>query len=136
MKRVTKQFVLAGNATFTVRMPSGAHRTYKVLHPENKPFFVFLLTGPDNTSDYKYLGLLVPETGVMVSTKKSCADRESFVARLLNRILAKIWIEDHAAYEEHGFTTHYEGRCGRCGRKLTTPESVEQGFGPECILHV
>jgi hypothetical protein len=26
----------------------------------------------------------------------------------------------------------HEGRCGRCGRKLTVPESIESGFGPEC----
>jgi len=28
---------------------------------------------------------------------------------------------------------YHEGRCGRCGRKLTTPASIEAGFGPECI---
>ena len=27
----------------------------------------------------------------------------------------------------------HEGRCGRCGRKLTVPESIEAGYGPECI---
>ena len=26
----------------------------------------------------------------------------------------------------------HEGRCGKCARKLTTPESVDTGFGPEC----
>ena len=26
----------------------------------------------------------------------------------------------------------HEGICGRCGRKLTVPESVERGLGPEC----
>jgi hypothetical protein len=31
---------------------------------------------------------------------------------------------------------HHEGRCGRCGRALTVPESIESGFGPECINHV
>jgi uncharacterized metal-binding protein YceD (DUF177 family) len=25
------------------------------------------------------------------------------------------------------------GKCGRCGRPLTVPESVRSGFGPECI---
>lgn len=25
-----------------------------------------------------------------------------------------------------------EGKCGRCARRLTTPESVQLGFGPEC----
>jgi hypothetical protein len=27
----------------------------------------------------------------------------------------------------------HEGRCGRCGRKLTVPESIHNGYGPECI---
>jgi hypothetical protein len=26
----------------------------------------------------------------------------------------------------------HEGCCGRCGRTLTTPESIDTGFGPEC----
>src|ERR1019366_4832357 len=26
----------------------------------------------------------------------------------------------------------HEGKCGRCGRKLTVPESIERGIGPEC----
>jgi hypothetical protein len=26
----------------------------------------------------------------------------------------------------------HEGRCGRCGRRLTVPESIESGLGPEC----
>jgi hypothetical protein len=33
-------------------------------------------------------------------------------------------------------TVHHEGRCGRCGRTLTVPESIESGFGPECINYV
>ena len=26
----------------------------------------------------------------------------------------------------------HEGRCGRCGRKLTVPASIERGLGPVC----
>jgi hypothetical protein len=26
----------------------------------------------------------------------------------------------------------HEGRCGACGRRLTVPESIERGLGPEC----
>ncbi|MGQ4872128.1 MAG: DUF6011 domain-containing protein, partial [Candidatus Thorarchaeota archaeon] len=24
----------------------------------------------------------------------------------------------------------HEGKCGRCGRRLTVPESIESGYGP------
>jgi hypothetical protein len=27
----------------------------------------------------------------------------------------------------------HEGSCARCGKKLTVPESIESGFGPECV---
>ena len=30
----------------------------------------------------------------------------------------------------------HEGRCGRCNRKLTTPDSIDSCFGPECIKFV
>lgn len=111
---VSKEFVLAGNATFTVQLPAGMerpHYTYRVQKIEAndrwpESYFVKLLTGPDNTSDYSY--------------------------RLLNRVLARVWTEDHAAYEQFGYSTHHEGKCGRCGRKLTVPRSVETGIGPEC----
>ena len=32
-----------------------------------------------------------------------------------------------------GFEVWHEGKCGRCGAKLTVPESVASGFGPECV---
>jgi hypothetical protein len=27
----------------------------------------------------------------------------------------------------------HEGTCGKCGRALTVPSSIENGLGPECI---
>ena len=27
---------------------------------------------------------------------------------------------------------YHEGKCCRCGRTLTTPESIKKGIGPEC----
>lgn len=30
----------------------------------------------------------------------------------------------------------HAGRCGRCGRLLTTPESIESGLGPDCITKI
>ena len=30
-------------------------------------------------------------------------------------------------------SVHHAGRCGRCGRKLTVPTSIESGFGPDCL---
>lgn len=144
-KPIEREFVLAGDAIFTIEVgsrghsdePRAPHYTYRVQRVEAndrypESFFVKLLCGPDNTSDYKYLGKLDPFTSETKATAKSCRAADSFELRLLNKVLARVWSGDHAAYEAHGYRTHHEGRCGRCGRTLTVPSSVESGIGPEC----
>ncbi len=133
---ISKTYTLAGNATFTIDAPD-KHRTYKVVRKEAterfpEAFFVSTLTGPDNEGDFTYMGLLDPFTGQVRTTAKSKNWEGTMRLRLLNRVLARVWSDDHAAYEQHGYATHHEGKCGRCGRKLTTPKSVTTGIGPEC----
>lgn len=135
---ISKEFVTAGDAVFTVECPDGTHHTYRVEHVSAtdrwaESWFVKLLTGPDNTSDYTYMGKLDPHTFQVSTTAKSKHYDGTFPLRLLNRVLARVYGDDHAAYEAQGYKTHHEGRCGRCGRPLTVPVSVESGFGPECI---
>lgn len=142
---VTKEFILAGNAIFTVEIEAKfaaandlpPHYTFKVRHKPagggyGETWFVSLLTGPDNTSDYSYLGMLYPETGFVRVTAKSAYRPESWPVRVLSRILAAVWENDLARVENHGWAIHHEGRCGRCGRVLTVPESIRTGLGPEC----
>lgn len=134
---VTQQFVLAGEATFTIASPDGKHRTYRVEHVAGtdrwpEAYFVKTLVGPDNTSDYAYLGKLDTFTGQVSTTSKSKSWEGTMRLRLLNRVLARIWCADHAAYEKHGYKVHHMGKCGRCGRALTVPASIESGIGPEC----
>lgn len=137
--RVGKDFILAGNATFTIQKPDGTHRTYRVRLAKPKPgcpdtFFVSLLTGPDNESSYTYLGKLDPYTGQVVPTAASKWNERTPPSHvvLLNRVLARVWSFDHAAFERHGYKLLHRGRCGRCGRALTVPASIETGVGPEC----
>jgi Family of unknown function (DUF6011) len=135
---VSKEFITAGNATFTIKEPDGTHHTFKVEHVEAKDgwaesWFVKLLTGPDNENSYTYVGKLDLFTFQVNTTKKSERFKESRFLKVLNRVLARIACDDHAAYERHGWKVHHEGKCCKCGRKLTTPESVTLGIGPECI---
>lgn len=135
---LTKDFILAGNATFTIDTPDQGHRTYRVRHKAaegrwKECWFVDLLTGSDNESDYSYVGKLDDFTGQVISTAKSKLPADAYPVKLLNRVLARVWADDHQAFESKGFKLHHEGQCGRCGRKLTVPESIESGFGPECI---
>lgn len=134
---ISKQFVLAGSAIFTIETPE-RHYTFlvdKVEPTANFPkpaWFVKLLTGPDNTGDYTYLGKLDDFTGQLILTGKSALPADAFPVRLLNRVLARVWTGDHKAYMAHGYRTHHEGRCGKCGRRLTVPASINSGIGPEC----
>lgn len=133
---ISKQFATAGDAIFTIETPND-HYTFRIQHVEKndrwpESWFVKMLTGPDNTSDYSYVGKLEPFEGQLRLTNKSKLTADSYPVKLFNRVMARVWSEDHAAYEQHGYVTHHEGRCGRCGRALTVPESIENGIGPEC----
>ena len=53
-----RNFVLGGNALVTLESgKTGVRYTFKVRKPdEDKPYFVSMLTGSDNDSDYNYIG--------------------------------------------------------------------------------
>jgi len=137
---INKDFITAGKAIFTIEIPlqhrkDVAHYTFKVSKVENDKgtvFFVKVLTGPDNSLDYTYLGMLLPQNGEIKITKKSKYSDNSYVVRLLSRTIKALWQDREADILAAGFDIHHEGRCGRCGRKLTVPESVKTGLGPEC----
>lgn len=143
---ITKDFITAGRAIFTLKLSDQyrsahpecpPHYTYKIAFKEGSngfsdAWFVNLLTGPDNTSDYTYVGMLNPDNGSIRLTKKSQYKENSPPILLLSRLLLRVWAEEQDQIEKAGFRLHHEGRCGRCGRLLTVPESVESGIGPEC----
>lgn len=129
---LNKNFVLGGNATFTVQNPEGKHYTFKVRQPKaDMPFFMSLLTGPDNTSSFTYLGVL-NQTGRLCLTAKSKLTEDSLPVRVANFAIRCVWGTQKNGLPV-GYQIRHEGKCGCCGRKLTTPESLDRGIGPECI---
>jgi hypothetical protein len=130
-----KEFVFAGRSCFTVKNEETGNRfTYKVfkkIFPDEKVmFFVSFLRGSDNTSDYTYLGTVF-ENGVFKSTKKSrFPDSQAF--KVFEWFNKRLW----AGTLPNFINVYHMGRCGRCGKELTVPESIESGFGPECIKKV
>jgi hypothetical protein len=128
------QFALAGNAVFTLQSKkTGARFTYRVRAAETGPMhFVQVLTGPDNTQDYRYLGFL--RRGVYFH-----GGLKAKIAKEAPSAKAFDWFWRHMAANAQApdsVDVHHEGRCGRCGRPLTVPESIQSGFGPECITKV
>lgn len=141
-----KHYFIGGDATFTLDIPHAfqasnpdvkAHYTYRIRHKEangnfDEAYFVSLMSGPDNHSDFSYLGKLNPETGAVALTRGSKFTEEAWPVRLLRRSLAVVWSGDQAKIEQAGFRLMHDGHCSVCGRKLTTPESLDSGIGPVC----
>jgi hypothetical protein len=118
-----REYVLAGNATFTLSL--GEERfTYNVKRADwGEAWFVRVLRGPNNESDYVYIGSIHPERRFH-TTEKSAFEPW---ARCIT-MFSKYW-NDHIGTN---IKFHRSARCGCCGRLLTTPESISMGVGPVC----
>lgn len=128
-----RNYALAGKSTLTLSsLRTGVRYTYKVSVPRepsrNGPvWFVKLLTGPSNTSNYTYIGMIGSD-GELKPTRKSRMTADSVPMKAFNYFLA------HTACNvlPPQLEVRHEGSCGRCGRKLTVPSSIDAGIGPEC----
>lgn len=131
-----EQFITAGKAIVTLESEkTGAHLTYRISKTEDgNAFFVNLLTGPQNTSDYTYLGMLAgkPEDRHLKLTAKSKmkADSRPVLA------FAYVWDRVFAGKMPAQAVVRHEGKCGCCGRALTVSASIDRGIGPECAKKV
>lgn len=137
-------YITGGKSKFTlVSIATGNRFTYTMknapmgegkYNPDIKNIRV--MTGADNMTSYTYFGRLLKNSvgdtwyythGVSTRITTDATSVRAFLyvfQRLVRGILptdVEIW---------------HEGVCGRCGRTLTVPESIENGFGPECIKRV
>ena len=115
------------NGIITILNPvTGDHRTVKVQTQKDDADFMpgkrllSMLVGPDNTSSYKSFGVLHDD---YIQLWRTC-DGPIF------RWLANFLLDPTKFADK--VEVNFEGRCRRCGRQLTTPESVETGIGPIC----
>jgi hypothetical protein len=126
------RFIYGGHAIFTLKNEETENRfTYKIVNSNEEQYknyyHVYLLTGCDNESNYSYLGFIKDK--IFVISNKS---------RMKDGLGAKtmMWFVNSVLRTHHvpkNLGIYHNGRCGRCGRLLTVPESIKSGFGPECI---
>ena len=121
-----REFILAGRAKITLKSEmSGQHYTYKITKGDTDVWFVKRLTTDNN---YIYLGAIFP--GGFVRTPKT--SHTAFVSKQF-QIWNWFWLRLGNGGGIHPeLKVYHEGRCGRCGIELTDPESIKQGYGPEC----
>lgn len=114
---------------YTVVLPDGGHRTYR-LHTQgkDKKFFpgrqiLALLNGPENTTNY-YQSCAFVDGQKLTVWRKFDSSKEAITQRF-----AAIIGDTEAAGKLYALKS---GRCWKCARLLTTPESIQNGMGPEC----
>jgi hypothetical protein len=133
--RAAQAFVVAGNAVFTaVSLRTGVRFTYRVresIKEQDTRSFVSVLTGPENTRDYAFLGTILGDQRFVHGKKSRITPDAPSV-----RSFAWIWSRLSRGLELPECEIYHEGRCGKCGRPLTTPESIRSGIGPVCAERV
>lgn len=132
-RNTERQFITSGDAIFTI-VGKTSRYTYRATISEPDAngrtcTFLSLLAGPDNLNDYVYVGLLDTDHGVIKLTRKSRMTADSGPVKALGWVLTRIW----RGADIQPARIYHVGRCGRCGRALTVPASIESGFGPECM---
>lgn len=122
-----RRYALAGRAVFTlVSKRTGTRFTYRVTRStdDSPRHFVSVLTGPDQ---YTYLGTVF-EKSRYEHGRKSTIGTDAPSAQAFDWF----WNVSLAERQLGAVEVYHAGRCGRCGRELTTVESVTLGLGPVC----
>ena len=130
---ISKDFALAGRAIFTIENPKGERYTFRIKEGKKTPgrpacFFGGILTGSDNTNDYRFVGIVDAQTMRLRATAKGLAS----TAQAFKTLDWLLMVVDGKRTLPEGYKVFHAGRCGRCGRLLTVPESIISGIGPEC----
>ena len=155
--------ILAGRSILTCRSRrTGARMTMRFSRPDDernneyaqshyhatkgkeKPIWVSLYGGPEgdfttggaDRRNWKFIGTIWPsarndrpEATFRKSPKSPLTDTHAAV-------LTAAWIASRLSSPDslmENADWWHEGVCGRCGRRLTVPESIDTGFGPECV---
>jgi len=133
------KFMLAGTCAFTmVSGKTGVKLSYKLVKRksnEEKGEYIYFMRVIRGTKDI-YAGLLVynKEEGEMkfIKGKKGQLYPNDVYVKSILYVINNLNRENYSM----NIKIYHEGRCGRCGRRLTTPKSIMTGIGPECAKKV
>lgn len=127
-----QKFITGGEAHFTIVNTQAKKRfTYRIQASNGEgpvSHFVSAMTGKSNEASYKYIGHIFLDDSKYVTGKKSKLPPTNDAVTTWEwfyNILQDDRIAPH-------FQFWHEGRCCRCGKRLTTPRSIKLGIGPWC----
>lgn len=125
----SKKFLLSGLSTFTfLNTKTGNNFRYKIsISDDGKLFFVSALID----EKYSYLGTINKNLKYTYGVKSKIS-KDQQTSKVFLWVIERIFNNTLPDYIE----VWHEGKCGKCGRKLTTPKSIDNGIGPECIKNL
>jgi hypothetical protein len=139
----TETAVAFYNGEYTITNEAGEHKTFRIRRQKDDANFapksriVSLMVGSDNETSYKGFGF-ANDNGTIYVWKKHQNRTNRYFALLLSKAFEAITESEEetveTAFECAGrqYTVLLSKRCLRCNRKLTNPESIRLGIGPEC----
>lgn len=135
---ISREFITAGRAVFTTSNPQGDRFTFRVRKCKWKSRFMadqsFLIgewmNGPDN--EVNYVPMLAIDPAFLIPLVAPNAPLWISGAKPSNILRWVLKLIRNGEQPPPGYEIRHAGRCGRCGRLLTVPESIETGLGPEC----
>ncbi len=126
-------YIMGGNSTFTLVADTKRY-TYKILErvigDGSSVYAVMVLVGPDNTRNYREFAK-IKEVDGMPKLELICRTTNYIeYFELIKKLYYSLLFNSYTQIS--GWEVWHTGRCSRCGRLLTVPESIEKGIGPEC----
>jgi hypothetical protein len=107
---------------------TGNNFRYKIsISDDGKLFFVSALID----EKYSYLGTINKNLKYTYGIKSKIS-KDQQTSKVFLWVIERIFNNTLPDYIE----VWHEGKCGKCGRKLTTPKSIDNGIGPECIKNL
>lgn len=119
--------LLAGNATLTFESKTtGKYFTFNVrekkkVHNEDPSEYVVICK--DKTIGHLAGMQFIYHPAVLYGQE---SEAQKVMAWIWKHLIKPDWLNKNV-------NIYHVGKCVRCGRQLTTPESVLTGIGPECL---
>lgn len=122
-------YLLGGKAEFTLfqegtESSKSMQVKYRITSNERSNcYFIYVGEG----IDFTYQGYFSPKDKVIHKGKKLSDEEVNYTA-----LKALAWVFSHADRLPNIVHIYHNGKCSRCGRKLTDAESLRTGLGPKC----
>jgi hypothetical protein len=129
------EYVVAGNSYFTMfSHKTGKYLSYTLKRKDSfqgKYEYVYFVKKAGGSENGVFLGtLFFGDNAFSYKLGKDTIKSEENEKRLQSLT----YVLNHLARGDFSMplSVYHHGKCGKCGRKLTTPESILTGLGPEC----